>query len=78
MKHDQAAVELTTAAEWRKSSYSQGENNCMEVTTELPGWVGVRDSKLGTNSPLLAVTHSQWHATLTAAHTSELGPARHR
>ena len=74
MNHNQALAELTTAAGWRKSSYSQGQNGCVEVTTELPGWVGVRDSKLGTTSPLLAITHTQWHATLTG----ELGPARHR
>ncbi len=67
MNHDQAAAALTIAAGWRKSRYSQGANNCVEVTTEVPGWVGVRDSKLGTASPLLAVTHSQWRATLTAA-----------
>ena len=78
MNHDQAAAELTTTAGWRKSSYSDGANNCVEVTTELPGWVGVRDSKLGIDSPLLAVALSQWRATLTAAQTGEFGPARHR
>lgn len=78
MNHDQALAGLTTVAGWRKSSYSQGENNCVEVTTELPGWVGVRDSKLGTGSPLLPFTHSQWRATLTAAQAGELGPARHQ
>jgi hypothetical protein len=75
VNHDQAAAELTTAAGWRKSSYSQGANGCVEVTTELPGWVGVRDSKLGTDSPLLACTQSQWRATLTAAQACELGLA---
>ncbi|MGH3918881.1 MAG: DUF397 domain-containing protein [Pseudonocardiaceae bacterium] len=73
MNHHQALAELTTAAGWRKSSYSQGANNCVEVTTEVPGWVGVRDTKLGTDSPLLAVTNSQWRATLTAAQAGELG-----
>jgi hypothetical protein len=78
MNHNQAAAELTTAAGWRKSSYSQGANGCVEVTTELPGWVGVRDSKLGTDSPVLACTRSEWRATLAATQASELGPARHR
>lgn len=78
MNHDQAATGLTTAAGWRKSSYSQGANGCVEVTTELPGWVGVRDSKLGTDSPVLAFTQSEWHTTLAAAQAGELGPARHR
>jgi hypothetical protein len=73
MNHDQATAALTTAAGWHRSSYSQGENNCVEVTTELPGWVGVRDSKLGTDSPVLACTRSQWRATLTATHAGDLG-----
>ncbi|MGH3800521.1 MAG: DUF397 domain-containing protein [Pseudonocardiaceae bacterium] len=56
MNHNQAAAELTTAAGWRKSSYSQGANGCVEVTTELPGWVGVRDTTLGTDNPVLSFT----------------------
>lgn len=67
MNHDHTLAALTTAAGWRKSSYSQAINGCVEVTTELPGWVGVRDSKLGTDSPVLACTRSQWRATLAAA-----------
>ncbi|MGH3719076.1 MAG: DUF397 domain-containing protein [Pseudonocardiaceae bacterium] len=66
MNHDHALAGLITAAGWRKSSYSQGANGCVEVTTELPGWVGVRDSKLGTASPVLACTLPQWRATLAA------------
>ena len=30
---------------WRKSSYSGGSGNCVEVGGNLPGVVGVRDSK---------------------------------
>lgn len=66
MNHNQAVAQLTTATGWHKSSYSQAQNACVEVTTELPGWIGIRDSKLGTHSPLLAVTPSQWHVTLAA------------
>jgi hypothetical protein len=36
----------------------------VEITTELTGWVGVRDSKLGAASPVLAVTPAQWRATV--------------
>jgi hypothetical protein len=64
MNRDHARAALTTAAGWRKSSYSWGANGCVEITTELPGWVGVRDSKLGPASPLLAVTTAQWRALL--------------
>ncbi|PZS38696.1 MAG: DUF397 domain-containing protein [Pseudonocardiales bacterium] len=46
---------------------SDRAGDCVEVATELPGWVGVRDSKLGTGSPLLALGLSEWRATLAAA-----------
>ncbi|HEY6424570.1 MAG TPA: DUF397 domain-containing protein [Pseudonocardiaceae bacterium] len=68
MNHNQAAAALITAAGWRKSSYSEAQNACVEVTTELPGWVGVRDSKLGTGSPVLSFTRLEWRAMLAAAH----------
>jgi hypothetical protein len=63
--YDQAAVALTTTTGWRKSSYSQGENGCVEVTTELPGWVGVRDSK-NRDAGLLAFNRQQWDEFLDA------------
>ncbi|MEV3980816.1 DUF397 domain-containing protein [Nonomuraea sp. NPDC049758] len=48
-------------AEWRKSSFSGGGNDCVEVATNLPGVVGVRDSEdpLG---PVHWFTLSQWRA----------------
>jgi hypothetical protein len=45
---------------WRKSSRSNGQANCIEVTTQ-PGAVAVRDSKDPGGSPL-AVTPSTWRA----------------
>ena len=32
-------------AEWRKSSFSSQSGNCVEVASNLPGLVAVRDSK---------------------------------
>ena len=32
-------------AEWRKSSYSSQNGNCVEAARNLPGLVAVRDSK---------------------------------
>ena len=49
-------------AQWRKSSYSGGSGgNCVEVATNLPGLVAVRDSKhlLG---PALVLSPAQWRA----------------
>jgi hypothetical protein len=50
---------------WRKSSYSQGQNNCVETTTR-PGTVHLRDSTLGDTSPILTATHAAWTAFITA------------
>ncbi|MFC0038533.1 DUF397 domain-containing protein [Actinomadura rayongensis] len=43
------------SAAWRKSSHSDtGADTCVEVATNLPGVVGVRDS-VDPNGPRLAV-----------------------
>ena len=56
-------------AQWRKSSYSGGSGgNCVEVATNLPGLVAVRDSK-SPGAPALLLTLAQWRsftATLRA------------
>jgi len=44
----------------------------VEVITELPGWVGVRDSKLGADSLVLAFTAAQWHAMVAGARAGRL------
>ncbi|MDI2031581.1 DUF397 domain-containing protein [Saccharopolyspora sp. TS4A08] len=45
---------------WRKSTYSSGNpQQCIEVG-EAPGLRGVRDSKLGVTSPVLAFKDSAW------------------
>ena len=62
---DQAVpTDLTQASGWQKSSYSQGANDCVEITTEVPGWIAMRDSKLGASSPLLPFSTAQWTAFL--------------
>lgn len=60
-------------AVWRKSSYSEGQNNCVEVTYTSPVQVRVRDSKLGSGSPILTVTAGGWRALINAIRTGELG-----
>jgi hypothetical protein len=52
-------------AVWRKSSRSNGSGgNCVEVASNLPGVVAVRDSKdpLG---PRLVFAPAEWHAFTT-------------
>jgi hypothetical protein len=48
-------------ASWRKSSYSNGEGgSCVEVADGIPCVMPVRDSKLGTDSPVLAFPSHTW------------------
>ncbi|MGC5051389.1 DUF397 domain-containing protein [Micromonospora sp. DT48] len=47
-----------TGATWRKSTRS-GSGECIEVADDLPGVVGVRDSKDATG-PVLAFTATAW------------------
>jgi hypothetical protein len=55
-------VRQLDGAQWRKSSYS-GTNGgqCVEVASNLPGTVAVRDSK-DTVGPVLAVSDQAWSA----------------
>ena len=48
-------------AEWRKSSYSSQDGNCVEVATNLPGAVAIRDSK-DPGGPGLLVPATEWRA----------------
>jgi len=50
---------LTAPSGWFKSSYSGGQNGCVELNLSIPGHAGVRDSKLGDASPVLVVTARQ-------------------
>ncbi|MGB8942206.1 MAG: DUF397 domain-containing protein [Streptomyces sp.] len=51
-----------SAAEWRKSSYSNGgDGNCVEVADGLPGVIPVRDSK-APDGPALVLSDTAWSA----------------
>ncbi|GIJ34410.1 DUF397 domain-containing protein [Micromonospora sediminimaris] len=52
-------------ARWRKSTRSgTSGGNCVEVADNLPGVVGVRDSK-NPNGPALTFAPSAWRAFVT-------------
>jgi hypothetical protein len=48
-------------AVWRKSHYSNGQAECVQVAGNLPGIVAVRDSK-DPDGPALAFRREQWRA----------------
>lgn len=58
---------------WRKSSYSAGETNCVEVAP-LPGTTSVRDSE-NRDSGSLSVSRAAWTAFIHVA-ASRSTPSR--
>jgi uncharacterized protein DUF397 len=48
-------------AQWRTSTRSSGNGQCVEVATNLPGIVAVRDSK-DPDGPKLVFAPEQWAA----------------
>lgn len=63
----------TTFEGWHKSSYSSGEGeNCVEQGVDLSvGVVGIRDTKIGATSPVLAFTGGSWAAFLSDLKTGD-------
>ena len=56
-------------AEWRKSSYSGQDGNCVEVARNMPGLVAIRDS-MQPDEDQLVVRLQAWRAFLTKVCTS--------
>ncbi len=64
-----SAIDLS-AAEWRKSTYSNAQSNCVEVAANLAGIVAVRDSK-DPHGPALIFTPGQWQTFTAGVKSSE-------
>jgi hypothetical protein len=62
-----------SGAIWRKASYSTGNGgNCVEVASNLPEAVAVRDSK-DPAGPALLFTPDAWDAFCAGVKSGELG-----
>jgi len=61
-----------STAEWRKSSFSGANDNCVEIARNLPGIVAIRDSK-NPDGPALSVTRMRWAAFMAAVKAGEPG-----
>lgn len=49
-----------TQFEFAKSSYSSSTGECVEVATNVPGTIAVRDSKEQPAGPILTFTPTEW------------------
>lgn len=54
-------------ASWRKSSFSQLNGNCFEISRLRPDRIGIRDTKDNGNGPVLIFTGAEWDAFLAGA-----------
>lgn len=61
---------MTNRTSWRKASYSH-DNGCVELASLADGMIGVRDSKLGDESPVLRFTRREISALLQGATAGE-------
>lgn len=61
MTNPTRTASASTATRWRKSSYSGGNNECIEVADGVPGLVPVRDSKRPTG-PVIDFDRDAWAA----------------
>jgi hypothetical protein len=57
-------------AEWRTSTFSGGNGSCVEVASNLPGIIAVRDSK-DRQGPALLFTPDEWTAFLAGVRADE-------
>ncbi|TKG61530.1 DUF397 domain-containing protein [Prauserella endophytica] len=73
MNADAARAALSnTSTGWSKSSFSNGgQNGCVEFNFDLPGWAGVRDSKLGDASPVLVFNAREIDALIAGMKAGE-------
>lgn len=54
-------------APWRKSSFSNMNGSCVEISRLLPDRIGVRDTKDNGLGPVLIFTAAEWRVFMAGA-----------
>ncbi|MFH9354148.1 DUF397 domain-containing protein [Kitasatospora sp. NPDC017646] len=62
-------------ANWRKSTYSNGQGDCIEVADGITGLVPVRDSK-DPHGPALGFSPAAWRAFVAGIRAGDFSSAR--
>ncbi|MEU5991061.1 DUF397 domain-containing protein [Spirillospora sp. NPDC047418] len=57
---------------WRKSGHSNPDGHCVEVGRASDGTIGVRDTKLHGNGPILEFANEEWRNLLDSIRTDSL------
>ncbi|QKW37304.1 DUF397 domain-containing protein [Actinomadura sp. NAK00032] len=57
---------------WRKSRQSEPNGECIEAGRATDGTIGIRDTKLHSNGPVLEFTKEEWRNLLTNIRTDSL------
>ena len=55
-------------SDWRRTSYSIGNGQCIEAAVSADGRVGVRDSKVQL-SPVIVFSAGEWHAFISTVYS---------
>lgn len=64
MKSAHRSTPKFSEASWRTSTYSGGNNECLEVADSIPHLVPVRDSK-HPNGPVITFTPDAWRTFIS-------------
>lgn len=70
MSKKQARPDENARLDWRKSSFSSVDQDCVEVAPTPGGGVAIRDSKVP-HGPIMKFTKREWTAFLNGAREGE-------
>ena len=68
-------TDRTSAADWRKATRSNSNNNCVEIALLPNGGAAVRDTKHNGAGPILQFTGPEWEAFIGGVKDGEFDPA---